>query len=261
VEITFYGGAGEVGRNCIGLEEERRSLLLDAGVKVGGEEGNTDPLLTDVDRYHEIAISHAHLDHIGYLPIMYSNLYKCRSRIYATKPTHDLMALLLADYQRLSNRFTPEDIRRVIAHCKAVKYNQITGESMKFSFHNSGHILGSSMILVHGKKRLLYTGDLNNRSTRTLEPCHSGLKAETLIMESTYGSYEDLHEPIKEVTRKFLAAIEDTLKKGGSVLIPCFAVGRAQEVLFILEQHMTSGALTSVPIYVDGMIWSLQRTR
>jgi len=259
VQLTFYGGAGEVGRNCIGLEDEGRSVLLDAGVNVGGEEGDIDPLLTDPQKYKEIAITHAHLDHIGYLPIMYGKQFKCRSPIYATKPTHDLMALLLADYQRLSNRFSTDDIKRVVAHCRSIKFNQIIGNSMKFSFHNAGHIIGSSLVLVHGKRRVLYTGDMNNRATRTLEPCHTGLRADTLIMESTYGSPDDKHEPLKDVSRKLMASIEDTLKRGGSVLIPSFAVGRAQEVLFMLEQHMSSGALTHVPIFVDGMILKANR--
>jgi predicted metal-dependent RNase len=259
VKITFYGGAREVGRNCFGLGEEGRSLLVDAGVNVGGEEGDIDPLLTDPKAYPEIAISHAHLDHIGYLPIMYSRKYGCKAPIYSTKPTHDLMALLLADYQRLSHRFSVDDIKRVMAHCRAVKYGQIGGKGLKFSFHNSGHIIGSSLVLVHGKRRILYTGDMNNRATRTLEPCQTGLRADTLIMESTYGAPEDVHEPLKEVSRKLMASIESTLKRGGSVLIPSFAVGRAQEVLFMLEQHMTSGALTNVPIYVDGMILKANR--
>ena len=95
---------------------------------------------------------------------------------------------------------------------------------------------------------------MNNRASRLLDACHQGLHAETLIMESTYGAKADIHRPLKEVTKELIDSIETAIISGGSVLIPSFAVGRAQEVLFILEQHMTSGALSPVPIFVDGMI-------
>lgn len=255
MELTFYGGAREVGRNCIGIEDRGASLLLDCGVNVGATtEADQYPLLENPSRYEEIAISHAHLDHTGYLPLLHSKSARSRAHIYATKPTHDLMGLLLADYQHLSARFTTDDIKRVVRQCMAVRFGQIQGRAMKFSFHNSGHILGSSMVLVHSRHRLLYTGDVNNRKTRLLNACQLGLKAKTLIMESTYGASKDKHRPIKEVVVDLISAIETTLVTGGSVLIPSFAVGRAQEILFLLEQYMSSGALSPVPIFVDGMI-------
>jgi len=262
MELSFYGGAQEVGRNCIGIREGPASLLMDCGVNVGAQTPHErNPLLTDSEArtYAQLAIAHAHLDHTGYLPVLYSKEKKYRAPIYATKPTHDLVGLLLADYQRLSNLFTADDIKRVVSHCKSLHFNQITGDKMKFSFHNAGHILGSAMVLVHGKKRLLYTSDTNNRASRLLDACHQGLHAETLIMESTYGAKADIHEPLKDVTKDLIDSIETTIISGGSVLIPSFAVGRAQEVLFILEQHMTSGALSPVPIFVDGMILKANR--
>ncbi|MFA6035696.1 MAG: MBL fold metallo-hydrolase RNA specificity domain-containing protein [Candidatus Micrarchaeia archaeon] len=259
MQITFYGGASEVGRNCIGVEDENRSVLLDAGVNVGGAEGDIDPVGLDPRKYNEVAISHAHLDHIGFLPIMYGPKYKSHAPIYMTKPTHDITSLLLADYQKLSNRFSTEDIKRVMHYCHNVGYNEIFGDKVKVSFHNSGHIIGSGLVLVHGKKRVLYTGDMNTRTTRTLEPCHHGLKADVLIMESTYGSNEDKHEPIKVVTKGMIDQLNKTLANGGSVLIPSFAVGRSQEVIFMLEHHMSGGTLAEVPIYVDGMILKANR--
>ncbi|MDO8340122.1 MAG: MBL fold metallo-hydrolase RNA specificity domain-containing protein [Candidatus Burarchaeum sp.] len=262
MDLSFYGGAGEVGRNCIGLREGNASLLMDCGINVGAKTPQErNPLLEDADAraYSQIAISHAHLDHTGYLPILYSNAKKCRAPIYVTKPTQDLMALLLADYQRLSNHFSPDDTKHVLAHCKPLQFNQTAGEKLKFSFHNAGHILGSAMTLVHSGQRLLYTSDFNNRVTRLLDACHQGLRAETLIMESTYGAKEDTHKPLKDVAKELIDAIETAIISGGSVLIPSFAVGRAQEVIFILEQHMTSGALSPVPIFVDGMILKANR--
>src|SRR3990172_2229807 len=98
MKLTFYGGAGEVGRNCIGLQEGDASLLLDCGVNVGADAGDDRyPLLRNPSSYGQIAISHAHLDHTGYLPFLYSKS-SFRAQIYATKPTHDLTGLLLADY-------------------------------------------------------------------------------------------------------------------------------------------------------------------
>jgi len=260
MKITFHGGAQEVGRSCIGVQDGPDSVLLDCGVNLGAKTPEErDPLLRNPKAYSQIALSHAHLDHVGYLPFIYSKKSGYRAPIYATKPTHDIMSLLLADYQRLSARFSKDDIKRVVRHYKSVRYNQTVGGKMKISFHNSGHILGSSMILVHRGRRLLYTGDVNNRKSRLLNSCYQGLKADTLIMEGTYGSIKDTHPPMKEVAKELISSIETTLIKGGSIIIPSFAVGRAQEVLFILEQHMSGGELSPVPIFVDGMILKVNK--
>lgn len=257
--ITFFGGAGEVGRNCVLVEDGRSNLLLDAGVKLG--EKDEYPIITDdeVRKLHKIAISHTHLDHMGYLPFMYAR--GCKAQIYSTKPTHDLSQLLLADYQRINRgmKFTNNDIIKAMKMWKMVEYGEIIGDTLKFSFHKSGHILGSSMVLVQGDSRLLFSSDVNDRETKLLDPAEKNIVAENLIIESTYGAPGDEHPALKNASKMLCDSINKTIKKGGKVIIPSFAVGRAQDILFILESYMSSGVLEHVPIFVDGMILKANR--
>lgn len=232
---------------------------MDAGIKLG--ETDEYPLISDseVRKLRRIAISHTHLDHVGYLPHMYSR--GCRAEIYSTKPTHDLTQLLLADYQRINRgmKFSNNDIVKAMRMWKMVEYGEVVGDKLQFSFHKSGHILGSAMVLVRGGSSLLFTSDVNDRETRLLEEGERNIVAENMIVESTYGAPTDQHPSLKNASKMLCDSINRTVKKGGKVLIPSFAVGRAQEILFILENYMSSGVLERVPIFVDGMILKANR--
>jgi hypothetical protein len=196
---------------------------------------------------------------MGYLPFMYAR--GCRAEVYSTKPTHDLSQLLLADYQRINRglKFTNSDITRAMKMWKMVEYGEVVGDGLKFSFHKSGHILGSAMVLVHGGSGLLFSSDVNDRETRLLDPAEKNLVAENLIIESTYGAPGDEHPALKNASKMLCDSINKTISNGGKVLIPSFAVGRAQDILFILENYMSSGVLEHVPIFVDGMILKANR--
>ena len=273
LKLSFYGGAGEVGRNCFLLQDGNDALLLDAGVKLGLREEY--PLISDaqIRSLRRIAISHTHLDHIGFLPFMYRK--GCRAKIFATKPTQDMTKLLLEDYLRIKqdrerrahhkfpaekHDFGEKDVAKALKQFTAVEYGQeVGGGKMRFSFHNAGHILGSAITLVRGSKRVLYTADINLRETILLDPAQKGLAADVLITEATYGGKADRIMPVKEAREKLVKSIAVVLKKGGKVLIPSFAVGRGQEIMFILETYMRSGALPKVPIYIDGMILKANR--
>jgi len=157
--------------------------------------------------------------------------------------------------------FSEHDITNVLRHTEMMEYGEerrVCGR-LGMTFHNAGHILGSAVVSVRGAKRLLYTADLNLRETMLLAPAKKGLAADVLITESTYGGKADSIEPVKVARAKFIETINRTLKKGGKVLVPSFAVGRGQEVLFILESYMRSGALEKVPVFVDGMILKANR--
>jgi len=157
--------------------------------------------------------------------------------------------------------FGEDDIVKVLKHMRMMEYGQEQriGQKLRISFHNAGHILGSSTILVKGTKRLLYTADFNLRETILLDSAKMGLAADALVIESTYGGFHDLIPSVKEARAQFIETINKTLMKGGKVLVPSFAVGRGQEILFVLESHMRSGALQKAPIYVDGMILKANR--
>jgi predicted metal-dependent RNase len=264
MRITFYGGAGEVGRSCILLEEGKRNLMMDCGIKLG--EKTEYPLIDDSElkRIHDIAITHAHLDHAGYLPHVYSK--KAKPRIWMTKPTRDLIGVLLPDYHRLHYKeketrklFSIKDVNGILQDAKIVEPQQPVNADFNISFHNAGHIMGSSMIKIEEAGGIIYSGDICMRKTRVLEPAKSGLEAKTLILETTYGRKDEIIPSYKDSAAKLIKSINQTLKEGGHVIIPSFAVGRAQEVLMLLDDYMRSGALTQSKIYIEGMIGKVMR--
>ncbi|MBU0532350.1 MBL fold metallo-hydrolase [Candidatus Micrarchaeota archaeon] len=258
MRLTFFGGAQEVGRASVLLEEKRKNLMFDCGIKFG--EKTEYPLIHDdeLKRIRNITISHAHLDHSGYLPHVYSKNIK--PKIFLTKPTRDLMGILLADYHRLhtSGRkrlFTIKDVENVMKDARIVEYNEPFTSDFRITFHPAGHVMGSAMTLVKGDERnVLFTGDICMRKTRVLDPCEKNLTADTLIVESTYGGREDIIPSYKESYQKLVTLINQTLDRGGHVIIPSFAVGRAQEVLLALDDYMRSGTLRHARIYIEGMI-------
>ena len=262
MRLTFYGGAEEVGRSCVLLENGRKNLVFDCGIKLG--ERVEFPLIDDTElkRIQSIVISHAHLDHSGYTPHVYSK--GAKPKIYLTKPTRDLMGVLLSDYYRIQSwkgrpLFSQKDVDDVLKDAKIAEYEEKTKTPIPFSMHPSGHIMGSAMILAHTGGGVLYTGDLSMRKTRILDPCEKGLKAETLIMETTYGGKGDILPTMKDASQKLVKIINETLDNGGHVVIPSFAVGRAQEILMTLDDYMRSGALRPSKIFIEGMIGKAMR--
>ncbi|MFH1447825.1 MAG: MBL fold metallo-hydrolase RNA specificity domain-containing protein [Candidatus Micrarchaeota archaeon] len=258
MKLTFFGCCGEVGRACFLLEDRNDRLIVECGVKLGGNDHY--PLIGNesIRRVKNIAVTHAHLDHVGYLPFFF--MKGGNARIFSTKPTKDMTQLLLLDYHRINSMkgkrlFSLKDIDNVLKHMHNLEYEEkkrIGG--LTLSLHNAGHILGSSMILVRGRRRVLFTGDVNNRGTRLLDPARRGLRAHTMVMESTYGAKTDVVPSVKKASVDLAKTVTQTLNKGGFALIPSFAVGRGQEILLTLEAYMRSGAIPKAPIYVDGMI-------
>lgn len=262
MKLTFFGAANEVGRSCIMVEGNDTKILLDAGVKLGKEVEY--PLITDEElkTVDGIVTSHAHLDHSGYLPHIYSAGYA--GFTYTTKPTFELTNVLVSDYMRISNptNVAKEGLERMSRQHKLVEYHkEFKIKNLEVRLLPAGHILGSAMIHVSdGSNRLLYTGDMNMRATKLLDPAYTEyLNADTLITESTYGGDKDLFEPEKKVIDSMVASINDTIKQGGTVIIPSFGVGRAQEVLLVLDDYMKSGVIPKVKLYMDGMIGKSMR--
>jgi uncharacterized protein len=257
LKVTFFGGAQEVGRSCVMISTAKTRILLDAGIKLGEVEEHPNIKDSELDSIDGVFISHAHLDHIGYLPHIYSSGYK--GSIYATKPTMELTNVLISDYMRISNprEVTKEGLVKLSKSYKVCEFKEdVKIKDLTLRFIPSGHIVGSSMISVtDGKSTLLYSGDLNLTKTKLLEGADTkGLNFKTLIIESTYGARKDVFPKEGVVAQHTMTSIKDTVRMGGKVIIPSFAVGRAQEILLMLDDYMNSGLLPKVPIYVDGMI-------
>lgn len=254
MKLIFRGAAREVGRSCIELQTQGDRYLLDCGVKFT-EDGFAYPKgLFDVPDLDGVFLSHAHLDHSGGLPFFEHK--DLRGPIFCTVQTQLLTRLLLKDsfevarIRRLHPAFTKLDLKEVKKDTHLVHFDEpFNHRKLKVTFFNAGHIPGSASILfeVEGK-RLLYSGDLNMARTmlmKEVDPTQYG-PVDILITESTYG-YRDLPER-EELAKQFLARVKEVVAGGGSVLIPVFAVGRAQEVLQILSLERFD-----VPIYFDGM--------
>ncbi len=250
MKFIFHGGAGEVGKSCIEVDGR---FLLDCGLKIT-EDGTVYPKESDNEHIKAVFLSHAHLDHCGALPLFNKNGLNCS--IFCNSMTQHTAKILMKDsyHIELINKQHPiyhrENLMSVIGLMEKVKYNKkykIDGAT--FSFHYAGHIPGASSILleIDGRK-ILYTGDFNTQDTHLMKGASYDNfdDIDILITEATYGDRP--HPRREEEEEKFLGKVGDVLQRGGNVLIPAFAVGRAQEVIEILSRRNFD-----VPIYLDGM--------
>ncbi len=269
VFLTPLGGFHEVGRSSILIETEESCVLLDCGISAGANRPSTAyPRLDsddfDIDKLDAVIISHAHLDHCGFVPFLFK--YGFDGPVYCSEPTSVLMTLLQLDYLDVGNKegsyapYDQKDVREVVMHTIPVKYGVVTdvAPDIKLTLHNAGHIIGSSIVHLHigeGLHNVVYTGDFKFARTMLLEPAACSFpRAETLIMESTYGAPEDVMSDREIVEGKLARIVNETAEKGGKILIPTLAVGRAQEIMLVLNSYMKNKQIKELPIYIEGMI-------
>ncbi len=269
VTIKTLGAFQEVGRSCILIETAESKVLLDCGIHPGTRNTwDAFPRLDWADvspgDLDAIIVSHSHLDHMGFIPAMYK--YGYDGPVYCTEPTLPLMTLLQSDFVKIAQIeggrliYDPKDIRDEIQHTITLPYGMVTDVSpdIKLVFNNAGHILGSATVHLHigeGAHNIVYTGDYKYGRTQLFDSATWNYpRVETLITESTYGAKEDIMPLREEVEGNFVNAINDTLKSGGKVLIPIPAVGRAQEIILVLDEYMRSKALVEAPVFMEGMI-------
>ena len=269
-EVTLYclGGVKQVGRSCFIVVTRESKIMLDCGINPGETSGlNAYPRLDwfdfDLDDLDAVVISHAHIDHQGFLPTLFKFGYK--GPIYCTEPTLPLMNLLQMDSVKISKSngtflsYESRDVNEVIKHCITLPYGKPTDISpdITISLNNAGHIMGSATVHLNisGAHNILYSGDYKYAKTQLLDSALSVYpRVETLITESTYGNTTDIMPDQASVYRNFTESINKTLIEGGKVLIPVPAVGRAQEIMLIIDKEMREGHLIECPIYIEGMI-------
>ncbi|MEN7982283.1 MAG: beta-CASP ribonuclease aCPSF1 [Nanoarchaeota archaeon] len=271
VRLTFLGGGRQVGRSCLFLQTPNSKILLDCGIDVSSQGADKFPYFNvpefDISQLDAVIISHAHLDHTGLLPYLYKMGYK--GPVYMTHPTRDIAALLALDFigvaykQAAQPLFSSIDIKEMVKHSVCLNFNEVTDVTpdVRITMYNAGHVLGSAMVHINignGAHNLLYTGDYKYAKTRLLEPAVSTFpRVESVITESTYGSKNDILPPRKITEEKFFDLVEETINKGGKVLIPELGLGHAQEALLRVEEAVRTGRLPKVPMYIDGMIWDI----
>ncbi len=267
LRITALGGFQEVGRSAILVETAESKVLLDFGYNPSAPllkqtMPRLDALGIKPEEIDAVVLTHAHLDHCGLIPFLYK--YGYEGPIYTTQATRDLMVLLQLDLLDISKRegkplpFDVKDVHKALMHTITLRYGEVTDitPDIRLTLYDAGHILGSAIAHLHvgsGLHNIVYTGDFKFGKTRLLNKANTQFpRVDTIIMESTYGGVVQPHR--KEAEAQFIEIIKKTIERGGKVLIPALAVGRAQEVLVIIAFAMQSGELPEVPVYIEGMI-------
>ncbi|MFX0205961.1 MAG: beta-CASP ribonuclease aCPSF1 [Candidatus Hodarchaeota archaeon] len=269
IRLTPLGGAAEVGRSCLLLTTAESNVLIDAGVNVGSSSPeNMFPFfnapefgIRDLDA---VIISHAHLDHCGFLPFLFK--WGFRGPVYCNEATRSLMTLLQMDYLNVAQKegkllpYSQKDIKNTILHTIPRRYGEVTDltPDIRLTLSPAGHILGSSIVHLHvgdGMYNLAIAHDFKFARSRLLEPANKKFpRLEALVIESTYGGPTDMMPARKESERQLVRIINETVRRGGKVLIPSLAVGRAQELLIVIDKYFRMKQLEECPVFLDGMI-------
>ena len=269
VSLLTLGGFGQVGRSCMLLTTPESRILLDCGVNPGARTASeayprldwANIALSDIDA---VVIGHAHLDHTGFLPVLCK--YGYGGPIYCTEPTLPMMNLIQLDAIKVASAqgriplYSERDVKQVMKQSITLSYNMVTDISpdIKLVLANAGHILGSALCHFHignGDHNFVYSGDIKFGKSILFEAADWRFpRVETLLIESTYGLKEDIQPNRQEVESAFVNVVNQTLSDGGKVLIPIPAVGRAQEIMMVIDHYMKAGKMVEAPVFTEGMI-------
>jgi uncharacterized protein len=259
VSLLLLGGFNEIGRSCILVTTNESNILLDCGINSFSNDLTTfaprfDVTGLNIDDIDCVLLSHAHLDHSGFLPILFKHGYK--GPIYCTEPTIPLTYLLLKSnlLQKEELGFmypTSSEIEDVISHMIPLPYAVVTDitPDIRLTLANAGHILGSSITHLHfgnGDHNLVYTGDFKFGRSLALENAYWNFqRVETLIVESTLGGKEDILQSKDELNQRLLDLINSCLTQGGNLLFPISIVGQSQELILTLSNFAKTGLLSA----------------
>lgn len=276
-KLTFYGAVTGVTGSAYLLETDKTRLLLECGLIQGSreeEKANDEPFPFQIDNIDAIVLSHAHLDHSGRIPKIVKDGYS--GPIYMTHATRELLEIMLKDAAFLEERdtywenkqrrragepqisplFTDEDVKAAISLCDGIDYGyrQKISDDITLCFYDAGHILGSTIVKLiinseNKEKILVFSGDLGNGCAALLRDPEVIKKADILLLESTYGDRN--HRPMDQTLVELEDIITQASMDGGNILIPSFAVGRTQEIIFRLGELYQQGKLKHQAVYLD----------
>lgn len=273
MEIEFYGAAREVTGSCHILRANGKVVILDCGMFQGkrsqsAEKNKTLPVA--VGEIDAVVLSHGHIDHSGRLPYLVRKGYS--GTIFATAATRDLCAVMLADSAHIQESdakhlaknhrefveplYTMQDAFRTQELMVGIPYNKTFDvvPGIRCTYVDAGHILGSASVVLDvtengATKRLVFSGDIGRSGLSIIRDPVVPKGADVVIMESTYGNRD--HETVDDARAQLAAVVRETAARGGRVLIPSFAVGRTQELLYNLNGLLREGAIPAIPIFVD----------
>ena len=271
VRVTALGSYREVGRAMHLVTTNESKILIDCGAKPTTNRDETQPFfsapeLLPLDNLDAIVITHAHVDHIGMLPVLFK--YGYRGPVYCTPPTRDLMTLLQIDYIKVAQAegndppYSKADIQECIKHTVDIDWGDKTdiAPDIKITLENAGHILGSSSVYAqigegNSEHKLLFSGDIKYEKSWLFDAATVRFpKVDTLVIESTYGGPQNIQPTRQQASHELQDLIIDTLNRGGKIFSPVFAVGRSQEVMIAIDELFKSGKVKPVTVWLDGMI-------
>lgn len=276
MRIRFLGATKEVTGSCFLLEINDLKLLIECGLHQGegNHEENSKPFTFDPSEIDYLFLTHAHLDHSGLIPKLVKDGF--RGRIITTPATRDLVELLLFDAAHIqeadaqwatrkalrsgrppvSPLYTADDVRHVLPLFDTKPYDRIfhLGKGIKYRFLDAGHILGSGTLELWyqdgpQEKKIIFSGDIGKKGSPIIKDPEITKEADYIVMEATYGNR--LHKPLNESINELVDAIKTTFKRGGNVYIPSYAVGRTQDLLYILNNLVREGRLYRIHVYLD----------
>jgi metallo-beta-lactamase family protein len=270
-KLTFLGAAGTVTGSKYLLDTGKRRILVDCGLFQGFKQlrlRNWAPLPLDINALDAVVLTHAHIDHSGYLPLLVRRGFK--GRVYCTRATRDLCGIMLPDAGHLEERaaedanrhryskhdpalplFTEEDARKALRQFRPLDFAEdfALGDGLTLNFRYAGHILGAAMAeFERGGRRILFSGDLGRPNDPIMRPPEAINSADYLVVESTYGNRK---HPTSDAQDALAEIITSTAHKGGSVVVPAFTVGRAQLLLYHLYHLKTAKRIPNLPIFLD----------
>ncbi len=272
MKLTFFGAAHAVTGSCHCLEVGGKKILIDCGLQQGRDEHDENALDFSPSYIDYVLVTHAHIDHSGRIPLLVKEGF--RGEIYATRLTAQLMSIMLRDsayiqesdaqWQNQKGKragrppveplYTVADAEAALQQVFSVEYGQIFElcDGVKVRFRDAGHLLGSSMVEIWATegevtKKLVFSGDIGNVDQPIIRDPEYLDTADYVVMESTYGDRN--HEPPESYTEALAQLIDETFAQGGNVIIPSFAVGRTQELLYFLREIKHEGLVKSCPSF------------
>ncbi len=258
MKIHFFGATKTVTGSCFLLEADGHQILIDCGFfqEYDKEYLNYEPFPFNPKKLNLVLLTHAHLDHSALIPKLIKEGLRCK--ILTTPATRDLLEIMLFDALKVQKNenhkqilYDEEHVYKALKQTSTLPYhNEFNFNGIRIKFFDAGHILGAATVeITVNSKKIIFSGDIGRTGYPILRDPEPPAEANYIVIESTYGNR--LHKSLQESITELIQAINDTFKKGGNVIIPSFAIGRTQDLLYILNRSAKQGLLEPMDVYLD----------